>query len=86
MSNKIPPPPLTVVMKGKISDLDQNHFLYQTVNILSSAVKFGILTWGGGVYGNDSLLEPTSSDQSINYSFSHVRVGFTRDSGRLLLN
>ncbi len=50
--------PLTVVMKGKISDIDQNHFLYQTVNILCSAVNLGILTWGGGGYGIDSLLEP----------------------------
>ncbi len=33
----------------------------------------------------DSLLEPASSGQSMNCSFSHVRVGFTRESGRLLL-
>ncbi len=48
-----------------------------------SAVKLGILTWG--VYGTDSLLEPASSGQSMNCSFSHVRVGFTRESGRLPL-
>ncbi len=63
-------------MKGKINDIDQNHFLYQTVNILFSAVKLGILTWGGG---GVSLLEPASSGQSMNYSFSHVCVGFTRE-------
>ncbi len=40
--------PLTVVMKGKISDIDQNIFLHQVVNMLFSAVKLGILTWGGG--------------------------------------
>ncbi len=32
---------------------------------------------GGG--GGVSLLEPASSGQSMNYSFSHVRVGFTRE-------
>ncbi len=31
-------------MKGKISDIDQNHFLYQAVNMFFSAVKLGILT------------------------------------------
>ncbi len=76
---------LTVVMKGKISDKDQNHFLYQAVNILFSSVKLGILTWGGGVYGTDSLLEPASSGQLMNYSFSHVRNGFTT-KGNLRLN
>ncbi len=45
-------------MKGKISYIDQNHFLYEAVNILFSAVKLDILTWG--VYGIDSLLEPAS--------------------------
>ncbi len=50
-----------------------------------SAVKLGVLTWGGGVYGIDSLLEPASSGQLMNCSFSHVRVGFTRESGRLPL-
>ncbi len=35
---------LAVVMKGKISDIDQNHFLYQAVNMFFSAVKLGILT------------------------------------------
>ncbi len=49
----------TVVTKGKISYIDQNHFLYQAVNILFSAVKFGNLTWG--VYGTDFFLEPASS-------------------------
>ncbi len=39
MSNK-----KTVVMKGKIRYIDQNHLLYQAVNILFSAVKLGILT------------------------------------------
>ncbi len=71
--------PLTVVTKGKISYIDQNHFLYQAVNIFFSAVKLGILTWG--VYGIDSLLEPASSGQSMNCSFSHFRVGFKRGSG-----
>ncbi len=70
-------------MKGKNNDIDQNHFLYQAVNMFFSAVKLGILTWG--VYGTDSLLQPASSGQSMNYSLSHVRVGFTRESGRLLL-
>ncbi len=37
-----------------------------------------------GVYGTDSLLEPASSGQSMNYSFGH-RVGFPRESGRLPL-
>ncbi len=39
--------PLTVVMKSKINYIDQNHFLYQAVNILFSAVKLGILTGVG---------------------------------------
>ncbi len=56
--------PLTVVMKGKISYIDQNHFLHQAVNMFFSAVKLGILTWG--VYGIDSLLLPASSSQSMN--------------------
>ncbi len=73
-------------MKGKISDIDQNHFLQKAVNMLFSAVKLSVLTWGG-VYGIDSLLEPASSDQSMNCSFSHIRVGFTREreSGMLPL-
>ncbi len=70
-------------MKGKISAIEQNHFLYQAVNILFSAVKLGILTWG--VYGIDSLLEPASGGQSMNCSFSHFHVGFTRECGRLPL-
>ncbi len=41
-------PPLTVAMKGIISYIDQNNFLYQTVNMFFSAVKLGIITWGGG--------------------------------------
>ncbi len=48
-------------MKGKINDIDQNHFLYQTVNIRVSAVKLGILTWG--VYGSDSVDEPVDELQ-----------------------
>ncbi len=32
MSNKKTFTPLTVVMKGKISYIDQKHFLYQAVN------------------------------------------------------
>jgi len=32
---------LTVVMNGKISYKDQNHFLLQVVNMLFSAVKVG---------------------------------------------
>ena len=71
-------------MKGKISFIDQNHFLNQAVNMFFSAVKLGILTWG--VYGTDSLLQPASSGQSMNCSFSHFLVGFTRESGRLPLN
>ncbi len=43
--------PLTVVMKVKISYIDQNHFLHQAVNMFFSAVKLGFLTWG--VYGID---------------------------------
>ncbi len=70
-------------MKGKISYIDQNHFLNQAVNIFSSAVKLGILTWG--VYGTDSLLQPASSGQSMNCSLSHFRVGFKRESGKLPL-
>ncbi len=70
-------------MKGKISYIDQNHFLHQAVNMFFSAVKLGILTWG--VYGIDSLLQPASSGQSMNYSFNHFRVGFKRESGRLPL-
>ncbi len=52
-------PPHSCHTKGKISNIDQNHFLYQAVNIRISAVKLGIGHWafnggGGGVYG-DSL-------------------------------
>ncbi len=59
MRNKIIHP-LTVVMKCKMSYIDQNHFLHQAVNMFFfSAVNLGILTWGGGggVYGIDSLLQ-----------------------------
>ncbi len=70
-------------MKGKISYIDQNIFLHQAVNVFFSAVNLGILTWG--VYGIDSLLQPASSGQSMNCSFSHFLVGFTRESGRLPL-
>ncbi len=51
---------------------------------VSVFIKLGILTWG--VYGTDFLLEPASSGQSMNCSFSHFRVGFTRGSGRLPLD
>ncbi len=71
--------PLTVVMKVKISYIDQNNFLHQAVNMFFSAVKLGILTLG--VYGTYSLLEPVSSGQSMNCSFSHFRVGFTEKAG-----
>ncbi len=40
--------PLTVAMKGKITYIDQNIFWHQAVNMFFSAVKLGILTWGGG--------------------------------------
>ncbi len=33
----------------------------------------------GGVYRTDSLLQPASSGQSMNCSFSHVHDGFTRE-------
>jgi len=33
-------------MKGKISNIDQNRFFHQTVNMFYSAVKLGILTCG----------------------------------------
>jgi len=36
-------------MKGKISYVDQNHFLHQAVNAIFSAVTLGILTWGVGL-------------------------------------
>ncbi len=36
---------ITVVMKGKISYIDQNIFLHQAVIMFFSAVKLGILTW-----------------------------------------
>ncbi len=45
-----------------------------------SAVKLG------RVYGIDSLLQPASSGQLTNYSLSHFRVGFKRESGRLPLD
>ncbi len=79
--------PLTVVMNGKIIYIDQNHFLYQVVNIYFFCCKVGLFNMGGGggVYGIDSLLELASSGQSMNYSFSHVRVGFTRETRRLTL-
>ncbi len=40
--------PLTVIMKGKISNIDQNPFLYQTVNILFFCCKVGHFNMGGG--------------------------------------
>ncbi len=46
--------PLTVVMKGKITYIDQNNFETRLYNIFS-AVKLCILTWE--VYGTDSLLD-----------------------------
>ena len=48
--------PRTVVMKGEVSYKDQNHFLYQTVNMFISAVKLVILTWGSMEI--DLLFEP----------------------------
>ncbi len=81
MSNKTIHP-LTVVIKGKISYIDQKHFLYQAVNLFFSAVKLGILTWG--VHGTLAFAA-ASSGQSTNCSFSHFCVGFTRESGRLPL-
>ncbi len=69
-------------MKGKISYIDQNNFLHQDVNMFFSAVKLGILSWENMVYGIESLLQPASSGQSMNYSLSHFRVGFTRESGK----
>ncbi len=51
-------------MKGKISYIDQNIFFNQAVNMFFSSVNVGILTWG--VYGIDSLLQPSSSGQSTN--------------------
>ncbi len=68
--------PLTVVMKGKFSYIDQNHFLYQAVKIFFFCYKLGHFTWG--VYGIDSFLEPASSSQSMNCSFSHFLVKPTR--------
>ncbi len=67
-------------MNGKISYIDQNLFFAPGCKHVFSNVKLGILTWG--VYGIDSLLQPASSGQSMNCSFSHFRVGFTRESGR----
>jgi len=55
--------PLTVVMKGKIIFVDQNHNLYQAMNIFFSAVKLGILTWG--LMRFCSLLEPVPRGQSM---------------------
>ncbi len=69
-------------MKGQISYIDQKIVVPGCKRIFS-AVKLGILPWG--VYRIDSLLEPASSGQSINCSFSHFRVGFTRGSERLPL-
>ncbi len=71
-------------LKGKICYIDQNRFLYQAVNILFSAIKLGILTWG--VYGIDSLLQPASSVQSMNCSLSYFSVGFKTEAGRLPLD
>ncbi len=82
MSSKKNHPPPTVVMKGKMTDIDKNIVLNQAVNIFFSAVKLGILTWE--VYGTDSLLEPASSGQSMNCSFSHFCGGFMRESRKLL--
>ncbi len=61
-------------MEGKICYIDEKHFLYQAVNILFFCCKVGYFNMGGGVYGTDSLLEPASSGQSMNCSFSHVRA------------
>jgi len=76
---------LTVVMKSKISYMDQNKFFEPGYkHDFFSAVKLGILIWG--VYGIDSLLQPASSSQLTNYSLSHFCVGLTRESGRLTLD
>ncbi len=80
MSNKKIPHLLTVVMKGKISYIDQNNFLHQAVNILFFCCKVGNFNMGG-VYGTDSLLQPASSGQSMNYRSSHVLVSRERAGG-----
>ncbi len=36
----------------------------------------------GGVYGTDSILEPASSVQSMNFSFSHFSVGWFHERER----
>ncbi len=59
-------------MKGNISYIKQKR-LHQAVNMFF-------------FYGIDSILLPASSGQSMNCSFSHFRVGFTRESGRLPLD
>jgi len=70
--------PLTVVMKSKISYRDQNHFLYQDVNIFFFCCKVGHFNMG--VYGIDSLLQPVSSGQTMNCSLSHLCVAFKREN------
>lgn len=57
--------------------------MYPAVNMYFSAEKLGILTWSSMRFG--TLLEPVSSDQSMNCSLSHFRVGFTREIVRLPL-
>ncbi len=39
-------PPLTVVMKGKISNIDQNNFLHQAVNMFFFSCKVGHFNMG----------------------------------------
>ncbi len=46
MSYKKNSPPLTVVMKGKISYIDQNHFLHQDVNMFFFCCKVGHFNMG----------------------------------------
>ncbi len=63
--------PSQLSLRAKLAiRIDQNHFLYQAVNLFFSDVKLGILAWE--VYGIDSLLEPVSIGQSTNCSLSHV--------------
>lgn len=76
--------PLTVAIKGKISYRPEPLFALCCKHIyFFSVLKLGILTQGA--YGIDSLLEPVSSDQSMNCSLSHFRVGFKSLEGRRLV-
>jgi len=57
--------PITVVMKGKISYIDQNHFLNQAVNMFFSAVKF---------MGFTPFCSQASNGQLTNYTLSHLKL------------